>query len=61
MVGVVGVLGCDGDLVLVTGHGRRGPVEEVEVVDMLSSDSEEVVESRLNLLPMAGIWTKISS
>jgi hypothetical protein len=59
VVGVVGVLGCDGDL--VTDQGRIGPVEEVEMVDMLSSDSEEVVESRLNLLFMAGIWSKRSS
>ena len=54
---VVGVLGFVGDLVLLTGQVRRGPVEEVEVVDMLSSESEEVVESRLTLLPKAGTWS----
>ena len=57
-----GVLGMDGDLVLLAGQERRGPVEEVvEVMDKVSSESEEsVVVSSLTVLPVGGILSKIS-
>ena len=37
-----GVLGVDGDLLLLAGQERRGPVEKVvEVMDKVSSESED--------------------
>ena len=58
-----GVLGVDGDLLLLAGQERRGPVEEVvEVMDKVSSESEEsVVVSSLTLLPVSANLSKISS
>ena len=58
-----GVLGVDGDLVLLAGQERRGPVKEVvEVMDKVSSESEEsVVVSSLTLLPVSANLSKISS
>jgi len=39
---VHGVLGVDGDLLLLAGQERRGPVEKVvEVMDKVSSESED--------------------
>ena len=58
-----GVLGVDGDLLLLAGQEKRGPVEEVvEVMDKVSSESEEsVVVSSLTLLPVSANLSKISS
>ena len=58
-----GVLGVDGDLLLLTGQERRGPVEEVvEVMDKVSFESEEsVVVSSLTLLPVSANLSRISS
>ena len=58
-----GVLGVDGDLVLLAGQERRGLVEEVVgVTDKVSSESEEsVVVSSLTLLHVSANLSKISS